>query len=66
MRFYEYESKALFGRHGMPLGRSGVAESAAEARRIAASVQEGCLDPSDPCGLWRERLDGWLAEHPAP
>ncbi len=38
MRFYEYESKALFRRHGMPLGRSGVAESAADARRIAAEI----------------------------
>ncbi len=38
MRFYEYESKALFRRHGMPLGRSGVAESAADARRIAEEI----------------------------
>jgi succinyl-CoA synthetase beta subunit/citryl-CoA synthetase large subunit len=38
MRFYEYESKALFQRHGMPLGRSGVAESAADARRIAEEI----------------------------
>jgi succinyl-CoA synthetase beta subunit/citryl-CoA synthetase large subunit len=40
MRFYEYESKALFGRHGLPLGKSGVAESADEARRIASEI--GC------------------------
>ena len=38
MRFYEYESKALFRRHGMPLGRSGVAESAADAHRIAGEI----------------------------
>ena len=38
MRFYEYESKALFRRHGMPLGQSGVAESAADAKRIAAEI----------------------------
>ena len=25
MRFYEYESKALFARHGLPLGPRGVA-----------------------------------------
>jgi succinyl-CoA synthetase beta subunit/citryl-CoA synthetase large subunit len=38
MRFYEYESKALFRRHGMPLGRSGLARSADDARRIAAEI----------------------------
>ena len=33
MRFYEYESKALVrARTGMPLGKSGLAQSAAEAR----------------------------------
>jgi len=38
MRFYEYESKALFARHGMPLGKSGLAKSADDARRIAAEI----------------------------
>jgi len=38
VRFYEYESKALFQRHGMPLGKSGVAKSADDARRIAAEI----------------------------
>lgn len=38
MRFYEYESKALFRRHGMPLGKSGLAHSAADARRIAGEI----------------------------
>jgi len=38
MRFYEYEAKALFRRHGMPLGRSGLARSAEDARRIAAEI----------------------------
>ena len=38
MRFYEYESKALFRRHGMPLGQSGVAESATDAQRIAEEI----------------------------
>jgi len=38
MRFYEHESKALFARHGLPLGRSGLARSADEARRIAAEL----------------------------
>jgi succinyl-CoA synthetase beta subunit len=38
MRFYEYESKALFQRHGMPLGKSGLARSAADAKRIAGEI----------------------------
>ena len=38
MRFYEYESKALFERHGLPLGPRGVATTADEARKIAADI----------------------------
>jgi succinyl-CoA synthetase beta subunit/citryl-CoA synthetase large subunit len=38
MRFYEYESKALFARHGLPLGDSGVAHSADDAREIAQRI----------------------------
>jgi len=38
VRFYEYESKALFARHRMPLGKSGVAHSADDARRIASEI----------------------------
>jgi len=38
MRFYEYESKALFARHGLPLGKREVAHSAAEARTIAEQI----------------------------
>ena len=38
MRFTEYEAKALFARHGLPLGASGLARSAADARRIAAEI----------------------------
>ena len=33
MRFYEYESKALFRRHALPLRKSRLARSAADARR---------------------------------
>lgn len=40
MRFYEYESKALFRRHGMPLPKSGLARSADDARRLAGEI--GC------------------------
>jgi succinyl-CoA synthetase beta subunit/citryl-CoA synthetase large subunit len=38
MRVYEYESKALFARHGMPLGKGGVATTRDEARSIAADI----------------------------
>ncbi|MEE8248169.1 MAG: ATP-grasp domain-containing protein, partial [Alphaproteobacteria bacterium] len=38
MRFYEHESKALFERHRLPLGRRGLARSAEDARRIAAGL----------------------------
>jgi len=38
MRFYEYESKALFRRHGLPLCESRLARSAAEARDAAAAI----------------------------
>jgi succinyl-CoA synthetase beta subunit/citryl-CoA synthetase large subunit len=40
MRFYEYESKALFAKRGLPLGKSRLATSAAEARDAAAGI--GC------------------------
>jgi len=32
MRFYEYEAKALFRRHALPLGQSRVVANAQEAR----------------------------------
>jgi succinyl-CoA synthetase beta subunit len=38
MRFYEYEAKALFARHGIPLLRGRVARTAAEARDAAAEI----------------------------
>ena len=38
MRFYEYESKALFRRRGMPLGRGRVVASADEASKAAAEI----------------------------
>jgi succinyl-CoA synthetase beta subunit/citryl-CoA synthetase large subunit len=38
MRFYEYESKALFERHGLPLGPRHVVNSADEARSAAAEI----------------------------
>jgi len=40
MRFYEYESKALFERHGMPLNARRTAGSAGEARAAATAI--GC------------------------
>jgi succinyl-CoA synthetase beta subunit len=38
MRFYEYEAKALFARHGTPLLKGRVARTAAEAKQIAAEI----------------------------
>src|SRR3990172_3013317 len=38
MRFYEHETKALFARHGLPLGKSGLARSREEAKRVAAGI----------------------------
>jgi succinyl-CoA synthetase beta subunit/citryl-CoA synthetase large subunit len=38
MRFYEYESKALFAKHSMPLGESRIATSAGEARKAFDAI----------------------------
>lgn len=38
MRFYEYEAKALFRRHGLPLGRGQLVLSADEARDAFSSL----------------------------
>jgi succinyl-CoA synthetase beta subunit/citryl-CoA synthetase large subunit len=38
MRFYEYEAKALFARHGAPLLKGRVARTGAEAKAAAADV----------------------------
>lgn len=38
MRFYEYESKALFRRHGLPLGESRIVKTAAEARAAFKAI----------------------------
>jgi succinyl-CoA synthetase beta subunit/citryl-CoA synthetase large subunit len=41
MRFYEYEAKALFRRHGLPLGESQLIETANEARDAFAALGGG-------------------------
>jgi len=38
VRFYEYEAKALFARHGIPLLKGKVVKSAAEARDATAEI----------------------------
>jgi succinyl-CoA synthetase beta subunit len=38
MRFYEFEAKGLFTRHGIPLLKGRVAKTAAEARQIASEL----------------------------
>ena len=41
MRFYEYEAKALFRRHGLPLGNSQLVEDAEQARAAFAALGGG-------------------------
>ncbi len=38
MRFYEYEAKALFERHDLPLGERRIVRSSAEAREAASEI----------------------------
>src|SRR5215467_7322927 len=38
MRFYEYEAKALFARHGAPLPKGRVARNPAEAAAAATEI----------------------------
>ncbi|MEW6270515.1 MAG: ATP-grasp domain-containing protein [Thermodesulfobacteriota bacterium] len=38
MRFYEFEAKRLLAKHGIPVPKSGVARSAAEADKVAAEL----------------------------
>ena len=40
MRFYEFEAKRLLGKHGIPVPRSGTAQTSAEAERLATDI--GC------------------------
>ncbi len=41
MRFYEYEAKALFARHGLPLGKSRLVDNPAEARTAFEALDCG-------------------------
>ena len=41
MRFYEYEAKALFRRHGLPLAQSQIVENAEQARRAFEELGGG-------------------------
>src|SRR5882757_9214239 len=38
MRFYEFEAKRLLAKHGIPVPRSGIAQTAAEAEKIASEL----------------------------
>ena len=40
MRFYEFEAKRLLGKHGIPVPESGIAQTAAEAEKLASEL--GC------------------------
>ncbi|MBV9213977.1 MAG: acetate--CoA ligase family protein [Actinobacteria bacterium] len=39
MRFYEYESRRILAREGIPLSKHGFARSAEEAKRVAAEIE---------------------------
>src|SRR2546421_5987618 len=38
MRFYEYESRRILAREGIPLSKHGFAQSAEQAKQIAADI----------------------------
>src|SRR5947209_19249815 len=38
MRFYEYESRRILAREGIPLSKHGFAQSAKQAKQIAADI----------------------------
>jgi len=38
MRFYEFEAKRLLAKHGIPVPKSGLAKTAAEAEKVAAGI----------------------------
>jgi succinyl-CoA synthetase beta subunit/citryl-CoA synthetase large subunit len=61
MRFYEYESKLLFARHGIPLpGGSKVAKTAEEARAIAAEIDGPAVLKSQVLSGGRMKAGGVL------
>ena len=61
MRFYEYESKALFAKHGIPLPKgSKVANSPAEARQIATGIGGACVLKSQVLSGGRMKAGGVL------
>src|SRR5215471_5002883 len=63
MRFYEYEAKALFARHGTPLLRGRLAHTADEAGAIAA---ERAGDAILKLEIKGQRPRGVLVEQRAP
>jgi succinyl-CoA synthetase beta subunit/citryl-CoA synthetase large subunit len=67
MRFYEYESKQLFGRHGIPLPiGSKVAKSPEEASAIAAEINGPMVLKSQVLSGGRMKAGGVLfADSPA-
>jgi succinyl-CoA synthetase beta subunit/citryl-CoA synthetase large subunit len=67
MRFYEYEAKQLFGKHGVPLPKgSRVAHSRQEASAIAAEINGPTVLKSQVLSGGRMKAGGVLfAENPA-
>ncbi len=66
MRFYEYEAKALFARHGTPLLKGRVAKTAAEAKAIAAEIGRAVVLKSQVLTGGRMKAGGVkFADNPA-
>src|SRR2546421_9667481 len=51
MRFYEYESRRILAREGIPLSKHGFAQSAEQAKQIAADI-------GGPVGIKSQVLTG--------
>jgi len=49
MRFYEYESRRILAREGIPLSKHGFAQSAEQAKQIAADI--GGPPPGEPARI---------------
>jgi succinyl-CoA synthetase beta subunit len=65
MRFYEYEAKALFARHGTPLLKGGVAKTASEAKKIAGDIAGPVVLKSQVLSGGRMKAGGVkFADHP--
>ena len=63
MRFYEYESKALFAKHGLPLGKGKLAHSAEEARAAFEAIEGPVVLKSQVLSGGRMKAGGFWRVH---